>query len=199
MTSPPGSDRRRLVVGISGASGVIYGIRLLERLKENEEIETHLIVSRAGVATISHETDHDLRYVEDLVDVVHRIGNIGASIASGSFATMGMIVVPCSIKTLSAIANCYAADLIGRAADVTLKEGRPLVLAVREAPLHLGHLRLMEQATQMGAVIAPPMPAFYQRPADLDELIDHTVTRLLHQFGLGEDSRAEWPGLGVPD
>ena len=193
------ATRRRLVVGITGASGVIYGIRLLERLVNRDDVESHLIVSRAGTATINHETDRTVAEIEELADVVHRFGNIGASVASGSFRTMGMIVAPCSIKTLSAIANSYSNDLISRAADVALKEGRPVVLGVRESPLHLGHLRLMERATMMGATIAPPVPAFYQRPTTLDEVINHTVSRLLQRVGLEDDQGCEWQGLAAKD
>lgn len=149
---------RRVVVGISGASGVIYGIRLLEALRQDPAIETHLVITSAGRITIAQETSWPVGQVEALANVVHKPENIGASIASGSFATLGMAIVPCSIKTLSAVAHSYADDLLVRAADVTLKEGRPLVLAVRETPLHLGHLRLMVQAAEMGAVILPPMP-----------------------------------------
>ena len=191
-----GVARPRLVVAITGASGVVYGIRLLEHLQDRG-VETHLIVSRAGVATIRAETSYSLAAVESLADVVYRPGNIGAAIASGSFRTIGMLVVPCSIKTLSGIANSYSADLVTRAADVILKEGRPLVLAVRESPLHLGHLRLMEQATLAGAVIAPPAPAFYHRPEDLDAVIDHTVVRLLARVGLPEPGAREWQGLNA--
>jgi len=160
MTSAP----RRVVVGISGASGVIYGIRLLEALRQDAAIETHLVISPAGRITIAQETAWSVGQVEALADVAHKPENIGASIASGSFATLGMAIVPCSIKSLSAVAHSYADDLLVRAADVTLKEGRPLVLVVRETPLHLGHLRLMVQAAELGAVILPPMPVLPHRP-----------------------------------
>jgi 4-hydroxy-3-polyprenylbenzoate decarboxylase len=168
------NDRsKRLVVGLSGASGVILGIRTLEVLRQTE-IETHLIISPAARATIAEETD------------------IGAAIASGSFATLGMIVIPCSIKTLSAVANSFASDLLSRAADVTLKEGRPLILVVRETPLHSGHLRLMSMAAQAGSVIYPPVPAFYTRPASMADIIDDTVGRVLARIGIENDIYSKW-------
>ncbi len=179
---------------MTGASGQVLGIRLLEVLREMPEVETHLVMSAAARATIVLETDRKPADVLALADVVYRAGDIGAAIASGSFQTMGMIVVPCSIKTLSAIANAYAGDLISRAADVTLKEGRPLLLVVRETPLHLGHLRLMVQATEMGAVIFPPVPAFYQRPQSVDEIVDALVGRILARIGLITPLVKEWTG-----
>lgn len=185
----------RLIVGITGASGAIYGIRLLEVLKARPEIETHLVLSPAGRATIAQETDFRARDVEALADVVHSPTNIGAAIASGSFETMGMIVAPCSIKTLSAIAHCYTADLLARAADVQLKEGRPVVLLVRETPLHAGHLRLMQQAAENGAVMMPPVPAFYGLPKTLDDIVNHTVGRALARVGLKSDLFTEWQGM----
>jgi 4-hydroxy-3-polyprenylbenzoate decarboxylase len=191
MTDTP----RRLVVGISGASGVIYGIRLLEALRQDAAIETHLVITPAGRITIAQETDYSVGQVEALADVVHKPENIGASIASGSFATLGMAIVPCSIKSLSAVAHSYADDLLVRAADVTLKEGRPLVLVVRETPLHLGHLRLMAQAAELGAVILPPMPAFYSRPQTLDDIINETVGRVLLRLGIDNELYFEWLGL----
>lgn len=191
MTDTP----RRLVVGISGASGVIYGIRLLEALRQDAAIETHLVITPAGRITIAQETDYSVGQVEALADVVHKPENIGASIASGSFATLGMAIVPCSIKSLSAVAHSYADDLLVRAADVTLKEGRPLVLVVRETPLHLGHLRLMAQAAELGAVILPPMPAFYSRPQTLNDIINETVGRVLLRLGIDNELYFEWLGL----
>jgi flavin prenyltransferase len=185
----------RLVVGITGASGVIYGIRLLQALRDRLDIETHLILSSAAKQTIAAETDWAIKDVEALVHTVHDVRQIGATIASGSFVTRGMVVLPCSIKTLSAISNSYADDLIARAADVTLKEGRPLVLVVRETPLHLGHLRLMERAAEIGAVIFPPMPAFYNRPQTLDALIDDTVGRVLARLGLDNELFTQWAGM----
>ena len=180
---------RRLIVGISGASGAIYGIRMLEVLAERPEIETHLVISQAARLTIAHETEWTVAQVEALADRAYAPDDLAAPIASGSFggaggAGGGMVIAPCSIKTLSAIANCYAADLLSRAADVTLKEGRPLVLLVRETPLHLGHLRLMVRAAEIGAVIFPPVPALYGRPQTVAELVDGTVGRVLARVGV---------------
>jgi len=190
--------KKRLIVGISGASGVIYGIRLVEVLSRMPDVETHLIISPAARATISQETDWKVRDIEAMADVVHAPGNIGASISSGSFQTMGMIVAPCSIKALSAIAHCYGADLVSRAADVQLKEGRPVLLLVRETPLHLGHLKAMVQAAENGAIIMPPVPAFYGRPASLDDVINHTVGRALARVGLENALHATWQGMANP-
>jgi 4-hydroxy-3-polyprenylbenzoate decarboxylase len=186
---------QRLIVGISGASGVIYGIRLLEALRQADPIETHLILTSAARITIAQETGWKISHVEALADVVHKPGDIGASIASGSFDTLGMVVVPCSIKSLSAIAHSYASDLLARAADVQLKEGRPLVLVVRETPLHLGHLRLMVQAAEIGAVIMPPVPAFYSQPETVDDMINGTVGRILRRLGIDNNLYFEWLGL----
>ncbi len=183
---------RRLVVGISGASGVILGIRLLETLVETD-VETHLVLSPAAQKTIVHETDLMASDVVALADFSYKYLDIGAAIASGSFPVMGMVVVPCSIKTLSAIANSYAADLLSRAADVTLKEGRPLILAVRETPLHPGHLRLMSLAASSGAVIFPPVPAFYSRPTSVEGMIDQIVGRILLRVGIENDLYTRWP------
>jgi 4-hydroxy-3-polyprenylbenzoate decarboxylase len=185
----------RLIVGISGASGVIYGIRLLEVLAQDKSIETHLILTPAAKATITQETDWKARDVEELADVVHAPGNIGASIASGSFETMGMIVAPCSIKSLSAIAHSYSADLLSRAADVQLKEGRPLLLLLRETPLHIGHIRLMLLAAENGAIIMPPVPAFYGRPQTVDEIINGTVGRALARIGIKNELYFKWLGM----
>jgi len=189
---------RRLIVAISGASGAIYGIRLLEVARRIPDLERHLIVSPAAKATISQETTWALRDVEAMADVVHADANIGASISSGSFQTMGMIVAPCSIKALSAIANCYGADLIARAADVQLKEGRPVVLLVRETPLHLGHLKAMVRAAENGAIIMPPVPAFYGRPSTIDDIVNHTVGRALARIGLENELHAVWTGMSNP-
>jgi 4-hydroxy-3-polyprenylbenzoate decarboxylase len=189
---------QRLIVGITGASGVIYGIRLLDVLARGREIETHLVLTPAGRATITQETDWKPKDVEALAGVVHSNANIGASIASGSFETMGMIVAPCSIKTLSAIANCYSADLLSRAADVQLKEGRPVVLLVRETPLHRGHLRLMSLAAENGAVIMPPVPAFYGKPESVDDIVNATVGRALARLGVRNSMYYEWLGMGNP-
>lgn len=189
----------RLIVGISGASGAIYGIRLLQVLREtrtsDHPIETHLVLSDAAKITIAQETDWKVSDVEALADEVHRNGNIGASIASGSFKTLGMVVVPCSIKSLSTIAHSNAGDLLARAADVQIKEGRPLVLVVRETPLHLGHLRLMVQAAEIGATILPPMPAFYSKPRTVDDIVNGTVGRILLRLGIDNDLYFEWLGL----
>ena len=182
---------QRLVVAISGASGVILGIRLLEVLK-SLPIETHLILSPPARLTIRAETDWEVEAVMNLADVSYSPRDIGAAIASGSFATRGMMVVPCSMKTLSAIANSYADDLISRAADVTLKEGRPLLLAVRETPLHRGHLRLMELAAESGAILFPPVPAFYARPRSLEEMVDHLVGRMLARIGIDNELYPRW-------
>ncbi len=187
---------KRLVIGITGASGVIYGIRLLQVLKQHGgEIETHLVLSQAAKATIAQETDWKISDVEALASVVHNPNDIGASIASGSFVTMGMAIVPCSIKTLSAVAHSYSADLISRAADVCLKEGRPLILCVRETPLHLGHLRLMTQAAEIGATILPPIPALYGQPTTIEEIIDGTLGRILLRLGIDNDLYTKWKGM----
>ncbi|MDR1751666.1 MAG: UbiX family flavin prenyltransferase [Enterobacter cloacae] len=187
---------KRLIVGLSGASGAIYGVRLLQVLRDVAEVETHLVMSQAARQTLSLETDLSLRDVQALADVVHDARDIAASISSGSFKTAGMVILPCSIKTLSGIVNSYTDTLVTRAADVVLKERRPLVLCVRETPLHLGHLRLMTQAAELGAVIMPPVPAFYHRPASLDDVINQTVNRVLDQFDidLPEDLFSRWQG-----
>lgn len=177
-------ERTRLIVGISGASGAQYGIRLLQVLQALAQIETHLIISQAARRTIALETDFSLREVTALADVYHDVRDIAASVSSGSFRTAGMVILPCSVKTLSGIVHSYADDLLVRAADVVLKERRTLVLGVRETPLHLGHLRLMTQAAELGAVIMPPVPAFYHRPQTLDDIIDQTVNRVLDQFAI---------------
>jgi 4-hydroxy-3-polyprenylbenzoate decarboxylase len=185
---------KRLVVGISGSSGAILGIRLLEKLRPTE-VETHLVLTPSARLTIRHETDWKVEDVLALADHTYPINDMGAAISSGSFLTAGMVVVPCSIKSLSAIANCYSADLLARAADVTLKEGRPLVLVVRETPLHRGHLHLMDLAARSGAVILPPVPAFYTRPHSLDEMIDTLVVRILARIGIHLPEMEEWKGL----
>ena len=185
---------KRIAVAISGASGAIYGIRFLELLRGLSDVESHLIVSEAARRTIVEETDYVPRDVEAMA--THRYSNkdIGAALASGSFKTHGMVVVPCSIKTAAAIAHCLADTLIARAADVTLKEGRPLILVVRESPLHLGHLRVLTSLAEMGAVILPPMPAFYNRPKQIDELVTHTLARVLDRLGLPHTLVPEWQG-----
>ncbi len=174
----------KIVVGISGASGAIYGIRTLEVLK-HAGIETHLVISDSGKRTLAYETDYTIDAVKALATRVHDINDVGACIASGSFRHDGMIIAPCSIKTLSAVANCFATNLLIRAADVALKERRKLVLMLRETPLHLGHLRLMTQAAEAGAVLAPPLPAFYHRPQTIADIVDQSVNRALDQFDLG--------------
>jgi 4-hydroxy-3-polyprenylbenzoate decarboxylase len=182
----------RLIVGISGASGVIYGIRLLEVLKSLIGVETHLVMSRYARLNIEIETDHTPQEVEALADVVHNVGNQAASISSGSFRTDGMVIAPCSMKTLSAIANSAADSLLARAADVVLKEQRRLVLMPREAPLHVGHCKLLYEAAQLGAVIAPPMPAFYNHPQTIDDLVNHSVGRVLDLFDLDAGILKRW-------
>jgi 4-hydroxy-3-polyprenylbenzoate decarboxylase len=191
-----GASMKRLIVGISGASGAIYGVRLLEVLQPLPDIETHLVMSQAARQTLALETDLQLRDVHALADVVHDPRDIGASISSGSFRTHGMVILPCSIKTLSGIVNSYTDGLLTRSADVVLKERRQLVLCVRETPLHLGHLHLMTRAAEMGALIMPPMPAFYHRPQSLEDLIDQTVNRVLDQFDieLPQDLFNRWQG-----
>ncbi|PWC15950.1 UbiX family flavin prenyltransferase [Brenneria corticis] len=187
---------KRLIIGISGASGVIYGVRLLQVLQAVEGIETHLIISQAARQTLPLESDFTLREVQALADVVHDTRDIAASLSSGSFKTAGMVILPCSIKTLSGIAHSYSDTLLTRAADVVLKERRPLVLCVRETPLHLGHLRIMTQAVELGAVIMPPVPAFYHRPKTVQDIVDQTVNRVLDQFdiALPQDLFTRWQG-----
>jgi 4-hydroxy-3-polyprenylbenzoate decarboxylase len=184
-----------LVVGISGASGVIFGIRLLVTLRRIG-VETHLIVSRSAEVTLAHETDMKVAELRALASVSYAASDIGAAIASGSFRSMGMIVAPCSVRTMSEIATSVTSTLLTRAADVTLKERRPLVLMVRETPLHLGHLRTMTTLAEMGAIIAPPVPAFYNRPRSIDDLVDHAVGRALDLFGLDAGIVRRW---GEPD
>lgn len=174
----------RLIVGISGASGVIYGIRFLEVLQKLKDVQTHLVISEAAKQTIGIETKRKINEIMDLADEVYGINDIVAPIASGSYKTSGMIVIPCSIKSLSAIANSYNNNLLIRSADVTLKEKRKLILAPRETPLHLGHLRLMKRASENGAIILPPIPAFYNHPKTIDDLINQTVARALDLFDI---------------
>ncbi len=187
---------KRLIIGISGASGAIYGIRMLEALRDVPEVETHLVMSTAASTTISLETAYTPEQVMALADVVYRFKDIAASLASGSFKTGGMVVIPCSMKTLAGIANSFSDNLLLRAADVVLKERRRLALVVRETPLHLGHLRLMTQATEMGAIIAPPLPAFYHQPRSLDDVINQTVNRVLDLMAieLPTDLFTRWAG-----
>jgi len=195
MASPstPAGLPARLVVALTGATGVIYGIRLLERLAGVPGVETHLIVSGPAKRTLIEETDLTVCDVERLAHVVHDVKDIGASIASGSYRTAGMVVAPCSVRTAAAIATGVTANLVTRAADVTLKEGRPLILLVRETPLHAGHLRTLVALAELGAVILPPMPAFYHRPKGLDDLVNHTVARVLDRLGLAHRLAPEPP------
>ena len=186
---------KRLIVGISGASAAIYGIRLLEVLKETD-VETHLVITSAAKKIILLETDFAVEEVEAMADHVYDMDDIGAAIASGSFKTDGMVIIPCSIKSLSAIANSYSANLLLRAADVTLKERRRLVAVVRETPLHRGHLQLMLRLTDMGAMIFPPLPAFYHRPKTVEDIVDHTVGRVLDLFDIDHALFERWGGSG---
>jgi flavin prenyltransferase len=186
---------KRVVLGITGASGSIYGVRIMQALAALS-VETHLIMTAPAALTLRLETDMMPSEVEALAYRAYSPADIGAPIASGSFATAGMVVAPCSIKTLSGIANSYADNLLTRAADVTLKEGRPLILAVRETPLHLGHLRLMVRAAEIGAIIFPPVPALYDRPTSVAELVDQSVGRMLARLGLENDLYAVWQGSG---
>jgi len=189
---------RRLIIGISGASGAIYGIRALQALRNHPNLETHLVLTPSGARTITEETPWSVRDVKALASVVYPYSDIGSALASGSFKTMGMLVAPCSIKSLAGIAHSFADNLLTRAADVCLKERRLLVLLVREAPLHIGHLQLMTQAAQCGAVIMPPMPAFYAKPRSVDDIVDHTIGRALDQFGIENNLVKRWRESQVP-
>jgi 4-hydroxy-3-polyprenylbenzoate decarboxylase len=184
-------ERQRLVVGISGASGAVYGLRALAACRELG-IETHLVISRSAALTLAQETGLALADVQALADLSYRVSDVGAAIASGSFRTMGMVVAPCSVRTMSEIATGVTSSLLSRAADVTLKERRPLVLMVRETPLHLGHLRTMVRLAEMGAVIAPPLPAFYAKPQSLEQMVDQSVGRALDLFGLAWRPVRRW-------
>jgi 4-hydroxy-3-polyprenylbenzoate decarboxylase len=185
------ASRPRIVVGISGASGIIYGIRMLQLLREMD-VESHLIMSKSAQVTLGHESDLSVADVKAMADVVYSNTDIGASISSGSFKVAGMVVAPCSIRTLSEIATGVTSSLLSRAADVNLKERRRLVLMVRETPLHLGHIRSMASVTEAGAIVYPPVPAFYARPASLEEMVDHTVGRVLDLFGLDTGTVRRW-------
>ena len=186
---------RKIIVGMSGATGVIYGIRLLEVLKNIDDVETHLMITPCARLNLEIETDYGPADVEALADEVHNIRNQAATISSGSFQTDGMVIAPCSMKTLSAIAHSYADNLLTRAADVILKERRTLVLMPREAPLHVGHCKLLYEAAQLGAVIAPPMPAFYNRPQTIDDLINHSIGRVLDLLDLDANIVKRWEGM----
>lgn len=185
---------KQIIVGISGASGAIYGIRLLELLR-NLEVHTHLIISNAAKLTIAQETNYSLKEVQALASTVHAYGDIAACISSGSYTTMGMVIAPCSMRSLSEIATGCTTNLLTRSADVTLKERRRLVLLARETPLHLGHLRSMVAVTEMGGIIAPPVPAFYQNPQTLDDIINHTIGRILDLFSLPSPNLKRWNGF----
>ena len=186
---------KRVIIGISGASGAIFGIRALELLKQNPDIETHLIISAAARETIAVETSWNMSDVKALADEVYSEANIGAVIASGSFLTEGMLIAPCSIKTLSAVANSYSDNLMTRTVDVQLKEGRKVVLMLRETPLHAGHIRLMLLAAENGAIIFPPVPAFYSRPKTVDEIINGIVGRALLRLGIDNSQYYQWEGI----
>lgn len=189
---PP--NPQRIVIAITGASGAVYGIRALQILSTVPDVETHLVITKAGRATISYETEFSPAEVKALADEVYSDNDLGAAISSGSFTTDGMLVAPCSIKTLSGIANCYDDTLAVRAADVTLKERRRLVLMLRETPLHAGHIRLLAEVTASGAVVLPPVPAFYNRPKTLDDIVDHTIGRALDLLEMPQDVAARWTG-----
>ncbi|MBA7493244.1 Flavin prenyltransferase UbiX [subsurface metagenome] len=185
----------RIVVGITGATGVIYGIRLLQVLSSMREIETHLIITQAGETNIRLETDWKPEEVRALADFVYDNSNVGARLASGSFKRDGMVIAPCSIKTMSALANSYTENLVIRTGDVTLKEREKLVLLVRETPLHLGHIRNMERLTEMGAIIMPPVPAFYHKPETIQDIIDHTIGKTLDLFDIEHNLFQRWSGI----
>ena len=192
-------EKRKIIIGISGASGTIYGIRLLETLKNYGEIETHLVISAVAKEIIQHENDRDPDEVLDLADIVHPITNLGAAISSGSFLTEGMIIAPCSIKSLSGIANSYNDNLLVRAADVCLKERRKLIIVLRETPLHLGHLELMARVTRYGATLLPPMPSFYHKPKTIDDIVNQTVGKVLDNFGIKHNLFKRWKSGEVGD
>jgi flavin prenyltransferase len=194
MSLPQGGVLTRIVVALTGSTGSIYGVRLLEVLRSVPDVETHLIMSAPGKRTLVEETDFSVKDVEALAHFVYDNRDIGAALASGSFKTRGMVIAPCSIKTVSALANCYSETLIARAGDVTLKEGRTLVAVVREAPLHAGHLEQLLSLARMGGVILPPMPAFYHRPKTIEDLVDHTVARVLDRLEIPQDLVPEWTG-----
>lgn len=197
VRNPSASAPARLIVGISGASGVTYGVRVLDALRELG-VESHLVVTRAALLTLSQETDLSADDLMGRADVTHRLNDVGASIASGSFRTMGMIIAPCSVRTMGEIATGVTSTLLTRAADVALKERRRLVLMVRETPLHLGHLRTMTALAEMGAIIAPPLPAFYAKPASIAEMVDQSVGRALDLFDLDWSAVRRWDGLKGP-
>ena len=186
----------RIIIGISGASGIVYAVRLLQELSAVEGCETHLVVSKGAKLALKFESGYSVKDIEALASVVHSDQNLAASIASGSFQTDGMVIVPCSMKTLSGVANSYGDNLLVRAADVVLKERRKLILVPRETPVHAGHLRLMREAALIGAVIAPPVPAFYNNPQTIDDIVDDMVGRLLDLLGIDNELTRRWEGTG---
>jgi 4-hydroxy-3-polyprenylbenzoate decarboxylase len=186
---------KRLVVAMTGASGAMYGIRLLQWLRESAQVETHLMISDAGVLSLHYELDMKRKDVEALADVVHSVRDVGACVASGSFQSEGMIIAPCSMKTLGSVAHGLSDNLISRAADVMLKERRRLVLMVRETPFNLAHLRNMTAVTEMGGIIYPPLPALYQKPQSIEEMVDHTAGRVLDLFGIEQTLAPQWQGI----
>ncbi len=190
---------RRVIVAVTGASGAVYGVRLLQHLRAAGGVETHVVVSHAGALTASQELGIKRGGIEALADVAHGVSDIGAAIASGSFAWESMVIAPCSGKTLAAIACGFADNLISRAADVTLKERRRLVLLVREAPLHAAHLRNMQEVTQMGGIVFPPVPAFYHRPRSIEEMVDQTLARVLDLIGVEHQLAPRWRGVAAPE
>ncbi|HBI83582.1 UbiX family flavin prenyltransferase [Orrella sp. NBD-18] len=188
-------SKRRLVIGVTGATGSLYAVRMMQTLRERAtDVETHLIVSAAGVLNIKHELDLDRHDVYKMADHVHSIRDVGATLASGAFSTAGMVIVPCSMRTLAAVAMGLSDNLITRAADVTLKERRRLVMVVRETPFNLAHLRNMTSVTEMGGIVFPPLPAFYHRPKSIDEMVDHTVSRILEMVGIDVQGQ-RWEGM----
>ncbi len=189
----------RLIVGITGATGAVYGVRLMEVLSTVKDIETHLVISSAGIINIEYETDWKTADVTALADYSYDIKDITARLSSGSFKRDGMIVAPCTVKTMSALANSYNDNLVVRAGDVTLKEGRKLLLLVRETPLHIGHLKSMERLAEMGSIIMPPIPAFYHRPKTVQDIVDHTVGKMLDIFDIEHDLFQRWDGIGPGD
>jgi len=184
-----------LIIGITGATGVIYGIRLLEVLSAIDDVETHLILSEASRQIIKYETDKKVEEIEKLADFSYNVDDIGTRLASGSFKRDGMIIAPCTIKTMSALANSYSDNLLVRSGDVTLKEGKKLILLVRETPLHIGHIKNMERLCEMGATIMPPVPAFYHRPKTILDIVDHTVGKALDLFGIEHNLFPRWSGI----
>ena len=191
-TKSPSENKKRLIIALTGASGAIYGIRALQALQAADDIETHLVISPSAQYTIAEETDMAVEGIKALADQVHNFKDIGASLSSGSYQTLGMLIAPCSVKTLSGIANCYDDNLIVRAADVCLKERRTVVALLRETPFHLGHIKIMEQATLNGAIVMPPVPAFYHRPTTIDGIVNQTVGRALDLFDLDVNLVERW-------